>query len=314
MTDRWFAIVNPVAGKGRGLEDWPLITKLLRDNHIAFDFVFSERKYHAVELTVEAVNQGYRRIIVVGGDGTVHEVINGIFIQTQVPTGQVLVSVIAVGTGNDWVRMYGIPRKYSEAIKAIVRGHSFLQDVGDISFYKSSYHQHRYMANVAGIGFDAYVNRKYNQLKEEGKKGTMLYVFSTIKAIFGYRSRKVRIVVDGEEIFNGKLFSGAVGIGRYNGGGMRQTPEAIADDGLYDLTIIRSMSRLRVILHFMALYNGKIYKVPKVSLHRGRRISIQAMPESAIEIDGEAVGYSPFEFDIVDRAVRVVVGETFKAG
>ena len=151
-TEKWFAIVNPVAGSGRGLTDWPQISKLLRDHHIVPEYAFTERKYHAIELAVEAVNNGFRKIVVVGGDGTIHEVVNGLFIQKVVPTQDVLLSVIAVGTGNDWIRMFGIPRKYSEAIRAIVEGHSFLQDVGKISYYQSSYKQTRYMANVAGVG------------------------------------------------------------------------------------------------------------------------------------------------------------------
>ena len=119
-----------MAGSGRGLTDWPLISRLLRERHIVPEYVFTERKYHAIELAVEAVNNGFRKIIVVGGDGTIHEVVNGLFIQKTVPTTDVLLSVIAVGTGNDWIRMFGIPRKYSEAIRAIADGHSFLQDVG----------------------------------------------------------------------------------------------------------------------------------------------------------------------------------------
>ena len=112
--DKWFAIVNPVAGSGKGLSDWPLISKLLRDHHIVPEYAFTERKYHAIELAVEAVNNGFRKIMVVGGDGTIHEVVNGLFIQKAVPTTEVLVGVIAVGTGNDWIRMFGIPRKYSK--------------------------------------------------------------------------------------------------------------------------------------------------------------------------------------------------------
>ena len=106
ISDKWFAIVNPVAGSGKGLTDWPTISKMLRDHHIVPEYVFTEHKYHAIELTVEAVNNGFRKIIVVGGDGTIHEVVNGLFIQKTVPTTDVLLSVIAVGTVNDWIRMF----------------------------------------------------------------------------------------------------------------------------------------------------------------------------------------------------------------
>lgn len=311
VAERWFAIVNPVAGSGRGLTDWPIISKLLRDNRIAFDFAFTERKFHATELAVEAVVNGYRRIIVVGGDGTIHEAVNGLFIQRTVPTTDVLLAVIAVGTGNDWIRMFGIPRKYTEAIRAIVSGHSFLQDVGYVTYYESMYHQHRYMANVAGIGFDAYVNRRYNRLKEAGRYSKWLYVTSMLRAVFRYRSTRVRIWVDDTLISDAHLYSAAVGIGKYNGGGMQQTPHAIADDGLFDITLIKRIGRLSVLRRLRSLYNGRIYDIPQASFYRGRKIRIESRPEIAIEVDGEALGYSDFTFDIRDKAIRAVVGEKF---
>lgn len=311
--EKWFAIVNPVAGSGKGLADWPLISKLLRDHGIVPDFAFTERKYHAIELAVEAVNDGYRKLIVVGGDGTIHEVVNGIFIQQAVPTTDILIAVVAVGTGNDWIRMFGIPNRYSDAIKAIEAGHSFLQDVGIITYHKSNFRQSRYMANVAGIGFDAAVNKRYNHLKEEGRRGAWLYIWSTFKAVLRYRSTGVKIWVDGRLAVNDLVYSAAIGIGKYNGGGMIQTPEAVADDGLFDVTTIRRLGMLGVIARFKKLYNGKIYHIKQVSLDRGRRIRIESTPEIAVEVDGEALGYSPFEFELVDKAVRVVVAEKFLA-
>ncbi len=308
---KWFAIVNPVAGSGKGLTDWPLISKLLRDHGIVPEYAFTERQYHAVELAVEAVNNGFRQIIVVGGDGTIHEVVNGLFIQKTVPPRDVLLSVIAVGTGNDWIRMFGIPRKYSEAIRAIVQGHSFLQDVGVITYQESSVKQSRYMANVAGVGFDAYVNRKYNHLKQEGKRGKWLYLWSTLKAILRYNSTGIKVYVDGEMVVNDLVYSATIGIGKYNGGGMLQTPDAIADDGLFDLTVIRRMNPFQVLYHFKVLFNGRIYRLPSTSLNRGRKIRIESSPEIAVEVDGEALGYSPFEFEVIDRAIRVVVAERF---
>lgn len=311
QSERWFAIVNPVAGSGCGLRDWPQISKMLRDQGIVPEYAFTERKYHATELAVEAVNKGFRRILVVGGDGTIHEVVNGLFIQKEVPTQDVLLSVIAVGTGNDWIRMFGIPRKYSEAIRAIVQGHSFLQDVGHISYQESSYRQSRYMANVAGVGFDAYVNRKYNHLKELGKRGKMLYLWSTLRAVLHYRSTGVKVYVDDELVVNNLVYSATIGIGKYNGGGMLQTPDAVADDGLFDVTVIRRMNPFQVILNFKVLFNGQIYRLRSTSLNRGRKIRIESSPEIAVEVDGEAMGYSPFEFEMIDKAIRVVVSKRF---
>lgn len=308
---KWLAIVNPVAGSGRGLVDWPEISRLLRRHDIAHDYVFTEHKYHAIELTVDAVNKGYRQIIVVGGDGTIHEVVNGLFIQQQVSTREVLLSVIAVGTGNDWIRMFGIPRKYSEAIRAIAEGHSFLQDVGAISYHQSHYKQKRYMANVAGIGFDAFVNKKYNNLKEEGKYSKWLYVWSALKSVLRYKSTGVKIWVDGELIINDLVYSATVGVGKYNGGGMIQMPEAVADDGLLDMTVIRNLNKFTVLRRFRSLYNGRIYRLKMVSQRRGRHIRIESSPDIRIEVDGEALGFSPLEFEVIEKAVKVVVSEKF---
>lgn len=307
----WFAIINPVAGSGCGLRDWPEISRLLRESDIMPDYAFSEYKYHAIELAVGAINKGYRQIIIVGGDGTLHEVVNGLFIQQQVESHQVLIAVIAVGTGNDWIRMVGIPRKYSQAIKAITEGYSFLQDVGKITYHKSHYKQSRYMANIAGIGFDAYLNRKYNILKEKEKYSKSLFVWNALKSVLRYNSTGVKIWVDEELVVNDLVYSAVVGIGKYKSRGKMSAPEAIPDDGLFDLTTIRQLPLFGVFRRFRSLYNGNIYKRRGVSHNRGRLIRIESSPEVRIEIDGEAIGFSPLEFEIIDRAIRVVVSEQF---
>lgn len=306
--DAWMVIVNPKAGSGRGLKDWPVISNQMYNSGVRFTCVFTEHKYHAVELTVKAINDGFRNIVAVGGDGTIHEVVNGIFIQRAVATTEISLAVIPAGTGNDWIRMYGISKTYSLAVRSIVEKRAVLQDVSRVSFYETRVQHTRYMANVAGLGYDAVVNLKYNHLKDEGRYGKWLYIRSTVQTFLGFRSKRFRIVTDGEEFYNGMVFSGAVGIGKYNGGGMQQTPHAAVDDGLMDLTIIRKMSKLRIIRNFRLLYSGNIYGIPKVLFKQAKRIEIETWPETRIEIDGEAVGTSPFVFELVPHAIRVVVG------
>lgn len=308
----WMVIVNPKAGSGHGLKDWPIISNQLNRSGVEFSCVFTERKYHAVELIVKAINDGYRKIVVVGGDGTVNEVVNGIFIQKIVPTTEIMLAVIPAGTGNDWVRMYGIPKVYTEAVKAIVSGRTILQDVGLISYKETMITHKRYMANVAGIGFDAMVNRRFNKLKDEGRNGKWLYLTSTLKALFKYRAKRFRILVDGKEFFDTDMFSATIGIGKYNGGGMLPMPAAVVDDGLFDITVIKEVTRFNVMWDFKKLYNGRIYKHPRVIATQGKIIEIESYPESPIEIDGEALGFSPFTFELVPRSICVVVGEKYQ--
>ena len=311
LTDRWFVIVNPVAGSGKGLIDFPQISRLLRNNDICHDAVFTEHKYHATELAVSAANQGYRRIIVVGGDGTMNEAVNGLFIQKAVEPHRILLAVIAVGTGNDWVRTFGIPFHYSEAIRAIREERSFLQDVGTITYTESRYTQTRYMANVAGVGFDAFVVSTFNHLKNKGHKGRWLYLFSILHSYFRYKSAGVKISVDGTVIFNDLMFSLAIGICKFNGGGVQQLPNALADDGLLDLTIIKPIHWWHIIFRLQKLFNGDIYEIGHVIHAQGRNVRIEASPLLNLETDGELFGETPVEINVVPRSIRVVVTKEF---
>lgn len=311
LTDRWFVIVNPVAGSGRGLIDFPQISRLLRNDDIRHDAVFTEHKHHATELTVTAANQGYRRIIVIGGDGTLNEVVNGLFIQKAVEPREMLLAVIAVGTGNDWVRTFGIPQHYSEAIRAIREERSFLQDVGTVTYTESHYTQTRYMANVAGLGFDAHVISTFNHLKIKGYKGGWMYLYSILKSYFRYKSSGARIWVDDEVVFNDLMFSLAIGICKYNGGGVQQLPNALADDGLLDLTIIRPVHWWHIVFRLKKLFNGDIYQIGHVIHAQGRKVKIEAAPSIQLETDGELMGGTPVEVNIRQRAIRVVVTREF---
>lgn len=308
---KWFVIVNPTAGAGKGLTDYPLISKLLRDNSISHEAVFTEHKHHATELTVSAIDSGYRDIIVVGGDGTLHEVINGLFIQRTVAPDDVTIAVISAGTGNDWIRMFGIPRRYSEAIRAIKEGYTFLQDVAEVTYEEAKYQQRRYMANVAGIGFDAEVLRRTQQSSIKRHLGRSGYLWCLIRSFFGHKDTGVKVWVDDRLIYNNLLFSVAMGVGKYNGGGIQQLPDAVADDGLLDITLIRPLHWWHVLFRIRRIFNGQIYSIGHVMHARGSKIRIESTPETPLEIDGELYGDTPIECRVLHRAVRVIVNRSF---
>lgn len=308
---RWFVIVNPVAGNGRGLDHFPQISKLLRDAGIPSEPVFTEHKFHATELTVSAVKQGFRRIIAVGGDGTLHEVVNGLFIQQTVDPREVLLAVIAVGSGNDWIRTFGIPSRYADAIRAIREGKSFLQDVGMVSYEEAHYRQQRCMANVAGTGFDAEVVRRYAHLRRQGRRSKWLYLWCMIRSFFGYKSTGVKVWIDDRLVYNNLLMSIAIGVCKYNGGGVQQLPRAVADDGLLDVSLIRPVHFWHILFRIRYLFNGGIYRIRHILQARGSRVRIESSPEIAVEVDGELLGQTPLEFSVRHRAIRVVVSDEF---
>ena len=308
---KWFVVVNPISGSGKGLDDFPLISKLLRDNGISSEAVFTEHKYHATELTVSAITSGYRHIIVVGGDGTLHEVVNGLFIQKVVEPSDVTIAVIPVGTGNDWIRMYGLPTRYSAVIRAIKEGYTFLQDVAAVEYEESRFRQTRYMANVAGVGFDAAVIKHCQKLRSRGRSGASIYIRSLISAFFRYKPTGVKIWVDDRLMYNNLLFSLAIGVGKYNGGGIQQLPQSVADDGLLDVTLIKPLHWWHVVFRLRRFFNGEIYSIGHVQHLQGSKIRIESSPEIDLEIDGELHGGTPVELQVLHRVVKVVVNKSF---
>ncbi|MCK4919713.1 MAG: diacylglycerol kinase family lipid kinase [Bacteroidales bacterium] len=305
MLKKWIVIVNPNAGGGKCGRDWPKIETLLLKTKLDFESILTERKFHAMVLSRKFIKQGHRNFIVVGGDGTLHEVINGIFSQEGIQTTEITLGVIPVGTGNDWSRMFGIPRQYEKAIQTLITGNTFIQDIGRVLYTRNDKIVQRYFLNIAGMGFDAMVAQKSNDLKEKGKTGKLLYFWNIFIGLFGYKHFPASLNIDGE-INECDIFSMNIGICQFSGGGMKQVPNAIADDGIFDLTIIKKIGKFNVIKSLPMLYNGRIIKHPRVMALNGKKIKIESDKEVFLETDGESLGNAPFEFEIIPRSLKVI--------
>ncbi|MFC2080199.1 diacylglycerol/lipid kinase family protein [Bacteroidota bacterium] len=304
-TNKWLVVVNPAAGSGKAGKDWPLIESLLVKHNIQHESVYTNRRLHAMILCRKMIESGYSRIIVVGGDGTMNEVINGIFAQKRMPTNEVMLGMISVGTGNDWGRMFNIPADYEEAISTIKNQKTFIQDAGVVTYCRNNKSWQRYFINIAGMGFGAKVAVKANSKKAKGKSSPSLYMITLLTSLLSYKSINAVIEIDGTT-FKRKVFNLNVGIGKYNGGGMNQIPDAIADDGLYSITLIKKMGKIRIIANIKKLYNGKITRHKKVESYTGKVISVNSPSVLLLETDGETLGHSPMEFQIIPRSVKVI--------
>ncbi len=305
--EKWMALVNPHAGTGKGEKDWGKIYDLLYKSGIKFDFVFTKHREHALALTTKFIKKGFRKFMVVGGDGTLNEVVNGFFIQKTVPADELLLAMIPVGTGNDWCRTFDIPFKYKKAVKLIKGENIFTQDVGRVTYYSGSSIKRRYFVNVAGMGYDAIVAAKTNKDKEQGRGGALTYLKNLLSSLLFYKYSDTEInIKDTGEICKCKMFSLSVGIGKYNGGGMMQLPEAIPDDGLFDITLVEKIGKFTVIKEIKNLYDGSFVNHKKVRTLRGKSITVKSVPEVNLEVDGESLGHSPFEFEIIRKGLRIV--------
>lgn len=304
----WIAIVNLAAGGGRTKKDWPAIAQILQREGIQYEPYFTDRRLHASIIARNKINEGYSKIIVVGGDGTMNEVINGVFAQNRIHTTEVMLGMISVGTGNDWAKTFNIPADYEGAVQTIKKQLTFIQDAGLVHYRKNDKAWKRYFINIAGMGFGARVVERSNRMKEKGKSGPFLYFYNIFYSLMQYRSKKAVIEIDGTS-YNRKIFSLNVGIGKYNGGGMIQVPHAIADDGLYSITLIKKIGKLNVIANIKKLYNGTITQHSKVETYMAKTIQINGSSLLKVETDGESLGHGPVSFEIIPRSVRVISGD-----
>jgi len=305
LQKRWFVILNPHAGSGRGKKDQTEILKRLTKADFHYELAVSEFPKHIIQLTIDAIDKGFRRLIIAGGDGSLNEVVNGIFKQTVCPTEEITVGMIPVGTGNDWIKTFGIPNYYKEAIKVLKLGKVMRQDVGRITFTEDDVTKTCYFANMAGFGFDAMVAEKTNRLKNKGRTGITLYLQALGSSFLNYQTAKTHVTIDGQEI-DELIFSVSIGIGKYNGGGMMQAPEAVPDNGLFQVTIIRKIGLFGILRNLAGLYSGKYVNDYRVSTFQGQNISIKSAYNIAGEADGETLGDNKFAIDIFSQKLSVI--------
>lgn len=302
----WQVIINPVSGNGKADKQWNKIKAALIKANINFKVQRSEHTLHCIEITKTLIEQGARKLIGVGGDGTNHEIVNGLMQQNSVPTDQILYGFIPVGSGNDWVKTHKIPMNIEQAVAIIKAEKTTLQDIGLVKFYQNNKPEQRYFVNVAGMAYDAHVCRA----SSKQKTNALSYYLLIFKCLFEYTSKQARIILDGKEVANQHFYTINIGSCKYSGGGMQFVPQAEIDDGEFAVSYVNSIPKLKVIASTHYLYGGKIAKFKDAKLFKAKHIKVEAFDDAPtlLELDGEFVGETPAEFEIVAKALRVIVG------
>ena len=306
--NKWMVVINPWAGSGLGKTDWPAIKNILLQKGFDIKAVFTEHQYHAIDIVKNAVAEGFRNFIAVGGDGTLHEVINGAMFQSEVPAGELTIGCIPVGSGNDWIKMYGIPHDYEGAIDIIAAGNVRRQDLAKVTT-SSATASPRYMINIGGALFDGNTIGEFTRLKLKYPEwsGKSKYILGLLKTFIKSKCRHVDITVDGQPYYSGKILSVAFGIGQYSGGGLIQTPGATPDDGLLDMTVYTGANKPRALMSMWRLLNGSIYKYRRIRHCQLRTVTITGKHPINVEVDGEEVGTTPLSIEMVPAAINVLV-------
>lgn len=295
MARRIFVIVNPVAGRGRGRRAWTVVGPALRDAGIRYEETFEEEPGQAIPIAEDATRAGYDVIVAVGGDGTVHEVVNGIM-RAGVKE-QPAVAIIPGGTGNDFARAVGIPKDPLAAGRLLLSGARRRVDIGRVN--------ERYFVGISGVGFDAEVAAKVNRWPK-WVGGTTVYVAAILSMLVTYSLAPTRIVLDGREE-RLRLFLLAAANTPWYGGGMYMAPHARADDGYLEVITARDLGKLETLGLLPKVFSGAHLGHRKVAHQAVREVRVESDVRLSIHADGETVGQVPAVFRAVPGAIEVIV-------
>jgi diacylglycerol kinase (ATP) len=297
-------IVNPRSGGGLSDKGWAKLVGPITDGLGPFDTRFTEARGHARVLAAEESRAGRPLVIALGGDGTVSEVADGL-IDAGAAT---VMGIIPRGTGGDFRRALDLPRDVGEAARRIREGTIRTIDAGRVTFTD---HQgtpaSRHFVNVASFGFSSDVaTRANNSSKRLGAK--VAFLGATLKSLAVYENTEVEVAIDGGARRRATVLLGAVGNGRFFGGGMKICPDAQLDSGQLDLVLVGDLGRFEVLAKIHRIFSGTHLSIPEVQAARARTVEVWPADPTAnvpLEVDGETPGRLPAKFQVLPQALRL---------
>jgi diacylglycerol kinase (ATP) len=294
------AIVNPRAAGGKTARAWPSLKIQLGE----VETRFTHAPGHATEIARDLLEQGFGRIIAVGGDGTVNEVVNGFF-HGDAPVREAAgLAIIPMGTGGDFQRSLGI-RNVEDAVQVIRNGQPRRIDVGKVRYMNhDGIERQRYFANLVSFGMGGEVAIKAKNWLS-GASGKAAFIWATLDVFFRYHPKTVDLILDGKPAGTHRITNIAIGNGRYHGGGMHVCPKAQMDDGILEVTVIDALSMFVLAKDLPVLYSDNLYVHPKTHHMQASRVEALSNEKVSIEVDGEPLGTLPLELGLIARALPV---------
>jgi len=297
-------IVNPAAGEGRALRLTPWLAQWLRFAGSGARLVETKAPGHARELALHAADGGHDRVVAVGGDGTVQEVVNGLL-----EAGSALsLGILAGGNGNDLARSLGLPHRATDAFAVALGEDTTRIDVGRAIRGEGSTAKVRYFVAAGGIGFDAQVAAAMAGPRRRWQRGRLGYALSTLHELQRFRNRALHLTLetpDGEREIDRRFLFVAFANGRYYGGGMLICPDATLTDGLLDLCLVGDISRLEAIRQLPGIYRGRHVNHPAVEFQRATAARLEGERGTLAHVDGEPFGALPLRIEVEHLALSV---------
>jgi diacylglycerol kinase (ATP) len=294
--DRFLVILNPTAGRGNGGRYRDLVDREMDRAGASHRIVETEGPGHAAALAEEAVRAGWPAVVAVGGDGTVHEVVNGL-LRAAGDGPTVPLGIVGVGSGNDFARLAGVSRSPAEAVRRLSRAVPRAVDVGSVNG--------EWFTNGVGVGLDARV--AIEVARHRRLRGLAMYLAALPGALRRWRAPRMRVEIDGEVVHDGAMTLVTVGNGGRHGGGFWICPEARIDDGLLDVCACDELSTLGILRFLPRVLRGTHVGQPAVHMHRGRSVRITGADPLPVHADGEIVAHDARELEILIHPGRLRV-------
>jgi diacylglycerol kinase (ATP) len=293
-------LVNPASANGQTGKRWPQIARAAHEAGLRGEAVFSERPGQLGDLALEAADEGAALLVVVGGDGTVHEVVQGVAGREGVE-----LALIPRGTGWDFARTHGITKDVNAAIRTAKDGTARPFDLGRASYAVDGVREWAWFANMASVGMSGAVAAKANSTtKALGAKTSYLMALGIVFARWKNVSLRVRVDVEERHAL---MEDAIVAVGRYLAGGMMITPDAEPDDGLFDVLLIGDLTKAEMVRVMPKVFRGTHLPHPKGEVLRGATVEIDADEPLPVQLDGEQPGTTPVRFELVSAAIRLRV-------
>lgn len=307
-------VVNPKGANGRTGNDWKKLLPYLR-SRLGRDCNIQESlttgPSHAIDITRQAIQKGADAVIAVGGDGTLHEVVNGFFCagksvrnHDQMATHSTALGLIPLGTGSDFARTFGWKNDPHEAVERIAKGLRSRMDVGVISGETEESH---YFLNVADIHLSAKAGYYASRYK---KFGNLCYIIGSLQAFVRHHNRDLKIKInEGEWERYSQVTALCIGNAKFFGGGMKITPNADPRNGTFEVVILQDFKWYDFILNLHKLYNGTHLSVNNVTSKSVRSIEVEEIERSGsifVQSDGEHLGFLPRKFCILLGAIEMI--------
>ncbi|MGH2750189.1 MAG: diacylglycerol/lipid kinase family protein [Actinomycetota bacterium] len=296
-------VCNLNAGRGAVGKCLPEVERLLVERGLEYEVVRTEGRGHATLLTKEALERGRQLIVAVGGDGTIHEVVNGLIEDDKATNPEAKLGVVAAGTGSDFIKTFGIPSSPSHAVVHLDGDEFFPIDIGKITFTENGSEVVRYFANVAEAGLGARVVERAARLPRFF--GPTVYFFAFWLTIARHKPARVKVDLM-TRTYEGEMNNMVIANGQFFGGGMKIAPKAAPTDGVLDFQIEHASKRDAIAV-MPKVYKGQHVPHPKILEAKRVQASIESEPPLLLEADGEVLGYTPARFELLRDAIHLKV-------